>query len=83
MTELPAIAIETTAENDLIVVLDALFSTRDAALMVSRPRRLLETYRAELGLLRDMVFAEGEDEPAAPVERDSVEGPVLDGSILR
>jgi len=88
VSELPALAIEPTAENDLIFVFDALLSTRDAAMMVSRPRVLLETYRAELGLLRDMIFSDAGPEPEAPPEvRDpdvrDVEEPVLDGSILR
>lgn len=81
--DLPAIAIEPTAENDLVLVLDALFSTRDAALMVSRPRTLLSTYRAEFALLRDMVLDDDENVLEVPAGLDAVEEPVLDGSILR
>jgi hypothetical protein len=83
MSELPAIAIEPTAENDLIFVFDALLSTRDAALLVSRPRVLLQTYRAELGLLHDMIFFEADPQVEASPEVHHDEDPVLDGSILR
>jgi hypothetical protein len=88
VNDLPAIAIEPTAENDLIVVFDALLSTRDAALIVTRPRVFLETYRAELGLLRDMLFAERDAPPEAPAEGNapgasSADDAVLGGSILR
>jgi hypothetical protein len=83
VSELPAIVIEPTAENDLIVVFNALFSTRDAAMMLSRPRVLLRTYRAELGLLCDMLLFESDPVPEAPAEVHIDEEPVLDGSILR
>ena len=83
MSELPAIVIQPTAENDLIVVLNALFSTRDAALLVSRPRVLLETYRAELDLLRDLLSFEPDPAPEAPVATATEAAPILDGSILR
>jgi hypothetical protein len=83
MSELPAIAIEPTAENDLIVVLNALFSTRDVALLISRPRVLLETYRAELDLLRDLLTFEPAPVADAPVAAAIEAAPILDGSILR
>jgi hypothetical protein len=83
MSELPAIVIQPTAENDLIVVLNALFSTRDTALLVSRPRVLLETYRAELNLLRDLLTCESDPAPEAPVAAAPEAAPILDGSILR
>jgi hypothetical protein len=83
MNELPAIAIEPTAENDLIVVLNALFSTRDAALLVTRPSALLETYRAELGLLRDILSFEPDSGREVPLLVHDDGPPALDGSILR
>jgi hypothetical protein len=83
VSELPTIAIEPTAENDIIVVLNALFSTRDAAMLVSRPRAFFETYRAELGLLRDAIAFEAEPARQEPMNAPADAEPVLDGSILR
>jgi hypothetical protein len=51
--------------------------------MVTRPRALLQTYRAELGLLHDMIFFEADPQVEASPEVHHDEDPVLDGSILR
>jgi hypothetical protein len=89
MTELPRIAIEESAVNDVIVLLDALLPSDALAEAVDDPAALYTRYRAELRLFRQLLVPQSSapaPRAAACGEPDAAVDAVAQlaaGSILR
>ena len=91
MTDLPRIAIEETAVNDVIVLLDALLPSQALAEAIDDPAVLYTRYRAELRLFRQLLVPEElapapEPEPEVRSQRDAADDAVAQlaaGPMLR
>lgn len=80
---MPRIAIEESAVNDMILLLDAVLPNDEVARALEDPASLYTRYRAELRIFRQYLIPEPPAPPRAESPGAGVPTELLAGSILR
>ncbi len=83
MTGVPRIAIEESAVNDIILLLDAVVPNDEVARALEDPASLYTRYRAELRIFRQYLVPEPPAASRAEPSGADVPAELLSGSILR